>query len=187
MLRYHHAMSETDRQDERSVDPPGPPAANAFLLSQVGAHAAALFARRVGGLDLTPAHAGVMRLVALQPGRSQRALADQLGVAPSKIVSLVDDLEARGLLERRRSTSDRRHHALGLTDAGTQMLAKVREIGLQHEDELTTALDQEERRTLTELLQRVADQQGLVPGVHPNYRSSRVEAPRPVSAGGTPS
>ena len=122
-----------------------------------------------------------MRLVALQPGRSQRALADQLGVAPSKIVSLVDDLEARGLLERRRSTSDRRHHALCLTDAGTQMLAEIRELSLQHEDELTTALDQAERQTLMELLQRVADQQGLEPGVHPSYRTSRVEARRPVA------
>lgn len=172
----------TQRDEQSAADPPGPPAANAFLLSQVGAHAAALFARRVADLDLTPPQAGVMRLVALQPGRSQRALADQLGVAPSRIVSLVDDLEARGLLERRRSASDRRHHALLLTDAGTRMLAEIRELGLEHEDELTTALDDDERQILMELLQRVADQQGLEPGVHPSYRSSRAEAPRPAAA-----
>jgi len=60
----------------------------------------------------------------------------------SKIVSLVGDLEARGPLERRRSTFDRRHHALWLPDAGTQVLAEMRSLGLQREDELTTALDQ---------------------------------------------
>jgi DNA-binding MarR family transcriptional regulator len=42
-----------------------------------------------------------MRLVGLQPGRSQRALADQLGVAPSKIVSLADGLEARDYMKLR--------------------------------------------------------------------------------------
>jgi DNA-binding MarR family transcriptional regulator len=107
-------------------------------------------------------------------------------VAPSKIVSLLDDLEARGLLERRRSTSDRRHHALFLTDAGTQTLADLRELGLQHEEELTAALDRAERQTLMELLQRIADQQGLEPGVHPGYGSSRVEALRPVAIGEVP-
>jgi hypothetical protein len=53
------------------------------------------------------------------------------------------------------------------------------------EDELTAALDNAERQTLMELLQRVADQQGLEPGVHPGY-SSRVEATRPVAAGEAP-
>ncbi|HZJ51128.1 MAG TPA: MarR family winged helix-turn-helix transcriptional regulator [Actinomycetota bacterium] len=156
-----------------------PPAAAAFLLSQLGAHAAALFAQRVAQLDLTPEQAGLLRLVALQPGRSQQALADQLGVAPSKIVSLVDGLEARGFLERRRSTSDRRYYALHLTDRGTQVLAEIREVGLQHENELTAALDGAERLKLIELLQRIADQQGLEPGVHPGYRSLSVDAPRP--------
>jgi DNA-binding MarR family transcriptional regulator len=179
-------MREGEQRAEQASDPLGPPAANAFLLSQVGAHAAALFARGVARLDLTPAQAGVMRLVALQPGRSQRAVATQLRVAPSKIVSLLDDLEARGLLERRRSISDRRHHALFLTEAGTQTLADLRELGLQHEDELTAALDRTERQTLMELLQRIADQQGLEPGVHPGYGSRRVEALRPVAIGEVP-
>jgi DNA-binding MarR family transcriptional regulator len=150
-----------------------PPAGNAFLLAQFGAHAAARYAERVARLDLTPAQTGLLRLVAQDPGRSQQALASQLGVVPSKVVSLVDDLEARRLLERRRSTTDRRHYALHLTDQGQQVLAKIRTVALQHETDMMAALTDQERRQLTHLLQKIAEQQGLTPGVHPGYRNLR--------------
>jgi DNA-binding MarR family transcriptional regulator len=56
-----------------------------------------------------------MRLVGLQPGRSQRALADQLGVAPTKIVSLVGGLEARDYWNAD-AAPDRRHQRVPATD-----------------------------------------------------------------------
>ena len=164
-------MNAARPSDGQASGPAAPPAGAAFLLAQLGAHAAGLFAQRVAVLDLTPAQSGVLRLVALKPGRSQQALADQLGVVPSKIVSLVDGLEDRGLLERRRGTSDRRHYALHLTERGTQTLADIREVAVHHEDDITAALDDAERRKLIQLLQRIADQQGLEPGVHPGYRN----------------
>lgn len=148
-----------------------PPAGTAFLLAQLGAHAAARYAERVARLDLTPAHTGLLRLVAREPGRSQQALAAQLGVVPSKVVALVDELEARQLVERRRSTTDRRNHALHLTESGLRTLADVRTVAVEHETDITAALTDEERRVLTELLQKVADSRGLTPGVHPGYRN----------------
>jgi len=152
---------------------PVPPAGNAFLLAQLGAYAASKFAERVGRLDLTPAHSGVLRLVAQQPGLSQQTLAQRLGVAPSKVVSLVDDLQARQLIERRRSTADRRNHALHLTQSGRRTLAQIRTVAIEHETEMMTALTDAEQRRLIDLLQKVAQQQGLYPGVHPGYRQLR--------------
>jgi DNA-binding MarR family transcriptional regulator len=150
---------------------PGPrPSGAAFLLAQLGAHAAMRYASRVAELDLDPAQTGVLHLIARRPGQSQQALADQLGVAASRVVALVDGLESRGLLARKRSATDRRNYELHLTPEGEQLLKRLREVAVAHEKDVTTALSAEERVRLVELLQKIADQQGLTPGVHPGYR-----------------
>ncbi|MBN9100162.1 MULTISPECIES: MarR family winged helix-turn-helix transcriptional regulator [unclassified Pseudonocardia] len=155
---------------------PLPPAGAAFLLAQLGAHAAARYGERVAALDLTPAQTGLLRLVMTEPGLNQRDLATRLGVGASTAVALVDGLESRDLLERRRGPHDRRLHALHLTDAGTRAMAEVRTVAMDHDADMTAALDDDERRTLVALLRRVADQQGLPPGVHPGYRALRRQA-----------
>ncbi|MCU1606162.1 MAG: putative MarR family transcriptional regulator [Modestobacter sp.] len=149
----------------------GPPAMGAaFLLAQLGAHASARYADKVAGLDLDPAQTGVLHLIARQPGQSQQSLAAQLGVAASKVVSLIDGLESRHVLERRRSTTDRRNYALYLTEQGQHLIRQLREVAIEHEADLSAGLDADEHRLLTNLLRKVADQQGLTPGVHPGYR-----------------
>ncbi|HEX3789425.1 MAG TPA: MarR family winged helix-turn-helix transcriptional regulator [Pseudonocardiaceae bacterium] len=144
---------------------------NAFLLAQLGAHAAARFAERITELDLTPPQTGLLRAIATDPGRSQQALAGQLSIPPSRLVVLVDELERRGLIERRRNPDDRRLHAVHLTAAGGELLGRIREVATAHEDTILWALDESEREQLFALLSRVAQEQGLAPGVHPGYRS----------------
>jgi DNA-binding MarR family transcriptional regulator len=155
---------------ERASRPGAGRPGNAFLLAQVGAEAAARFAQRIAGLDLTPAQAGLLRLIARQPGQSQQALARQLGTPPSRLVLLLDGLEERGLTERRRNPSDRRHHALYLTDDGSRLMARLGQIGAAHEDDICAPLDAAERTQLHGLLTRIAGHHGLTAGVHPGYR-----------------
>jgi len=150
--------------------PPHPRSA-AFLLAQVGAHAAAKFAERLAPLGLGPAHAGMLRLINARSGISQQALSSLLGLPPSRLVVLVDELEERGLLERRSSSEDRRAHALHLTHEGSEVLADVAKVAREHDDAICRALTPDEREMLGELLRRVADQQGLTPGVHPGFSS----------------
>ncbi|MGY0232175.1 MarR family winged helix-turn-helix transcriptional regulator [Longispora urticae] len=146
------------------------PSGAAFLLAQLGSHAAARFAERVGELGLTPPDVGLLRMIAGRPGRSQQSLALDLGVVPSRVVALIDNLDRKGLVERRRSTGDRRNYELHLTDEARRVMGRMAAIGSAHEDELLAALDAGERAQLAELLERVAGQQGLTPGVHPGYR-----------------
>lgn len=141
----------------------------AFLLAQVGAHAASMFGERLGELKLVPAHAGILRILGATPALTQQALATALGTLPSRLVVLVDDLESKGLLERRPHESDRRSYALHLTDAGKSTLQSIGRIARAHQQALLAELSQEEQRQLADLLQRVADQQGLIPRVHPGY------------------
>lgn len=162
------------------------PRGAAFLLAQLGAHAAGRFGERVAGLGLNPPDVGLLRMIATEPGRSQRSLAADLGVVPSRVVALIDGLEQKGLVERRRSTEDRRNYELYVSEAGGRALAGVREVAAAHEDDLLAALDGPERRLLAELLGRVAAQQGLTPGVHPGYRSLGKRAGRREPAKGLP-
>ncbi|MCA9490608.1 MAG: winged helix-turn-helix transcriptional regulator [Myxococcales bacterium] len=143
-----------------------------FLLSQVGAHAAHDFGVRLEAIGLTPQHAGILRLLGVAPGPTQRALAERLGVLPSRLVALLDQLEAGGFVERRRDEADRRTHRLHLTGEGAAALAEVGRITEELERDLFVALEPAERDVLIGFLRRVASQQGLLPGIHPAWRSA---------------
>jgi DNA-binding MarR family transcriptional regulator len=153
-------------------DNQGPPRDGgvAFLLAQLGAHAAAAFAERIRPLELTPPQAGVLRRLGQLPGQSQRGLADALGMHPPRLVALIDELEDRGLVTRARDPDDRRNYAISLTDEGRLSLAKLARVAREHELAVTAALDADERAQLLVLLRRLAEEQNLPPGVHPGFR-----------------
>jgi DNA-binding MarR family transcriptional regulator len=143
----------------------------AFLIAQVGGLAAMRFADRVADAGVTPPQAGLLRVVAAQPGRTQQAVSTQLGLLPSRLVILVDELEGRGLIERRRDPNDRRNYALYVTDAGRLVLQDIGRVAQAHGADLLAPLSKAERATLTELLSRLAAHHGLAPDVHPGFRA----------------
>ena len=165
MKCYYYSVSSNKR-----VPPDHRPSGAAFLLAQVGAHGARRFAGRVAEIGLTAPDAGLLRKIASDPGVSQQVLADHLGVMPSRMVLLVDELETKGIVERRRSTEDRRNYALHLTARGHQVLGQLSRVAAEHDESLCAALSKEERVQLRDLCRRIADEQGLTPGVHPGYR-----------------
>jgi len=145
-----------------------PPSA-AFLLAQLGSHAAGKFAERLARLHLLPPHAGILGILRKSGGLSQQALAEVLQMHPSGLVAIIDELEERGLVRRQDSREDRRTYELHLTDKGQVALRDIGRIAQEHNDSLCAALSQHEREQLTEFLQRIANQQGLTPGVHPGF------------------
>ncbi|PYC66179.1 MarR family transcriptional regulator [Micromonospora arborensis] len=153
------------------VPPPRPPRplgdrAN-FLLSQLGYYTAHRFARRLAPLGIQPNHFGLLMHLEQAEGRSQQQLADALGIHRKVMVGLLDDLESRGLAQRRRHPADRRAHAIHLTSQARDLLEQARAIADEEEEEVLTALDERERAVLVALLQRMASQTGNPPGVHP--------------------
>ena len=143
----------------------------AFLLSQLGHRSASVFADLIASIDLTPPHAGILRAIAAESGRSQQALSGQLGLLPSRVVAYVDELEDRGYVERRRNPDDRRLHALHLTASGKKMMTKIGELGREHDRLLTAGLDAKQRDMLHQLLVTIAERQGVTPHVHPGFRT----------------
>jgi DNA-binding MarR family transcriptional regulator len=143
------------------------PSSLAFLLSQVGLHAARRFAERMEEIELTPSLFRILNLVDAAEGRSQQAIGQAIQVPASRMVALVDELERRGMVERRPDPEDRRVRALFLTPEGREKLARGREIAAVHERELTKGMPAADRRRLIALLGQIVDRQTIGAGVHP--------------------
>ena len=141
----------------------------ALLLAQVGAQGAKKFAERLQPLGLTPAHAGILRMLAQSSGLSQRELATRLHMHASRLVGVVDEMEKLGLVMRNGNAEDRRSYSLGLTAKGRETMREVGKISMLHNAALCAALSGQVREVLVGLLQRIADEQGLTHGVHPGY------------------
>src|SRR6516165_11608333 len=143
----------------------------AFLLVQLGAYLAREFSERIAPLGLEPRHAGMLIQLAANEGLSQQALGELIGLNPTRMVFLVDELEQRGLVERQRNTADRRSYALYLTPQGRDMLRQIQASGSRHQDEIGASLTQAERIQLASLLRRLATEQGIsedtLPGIPP--------------------
>jgi DNA-binding MarR family transcriptional regulator len=168
----------------RSADPqqhrrgPGadPEATRDFglLLVQLGFHVAAQFREALEPLGLEPRHVGMLRRLVSVEGQSQLEVGQSLGINANAMVFLVDDLEARGLVERRRNPKDRRSNALYLTAAGHQALRDAVRATSDHGGGLGRSLNAAQRRQLTSLLRRLADEQGIaldaLPGPPPRRR-----------------
>jgi DNA-binding MarR family transcriptional regulator len=102
-----------------------------------------------------PGCIGVLRVVAAREPVSQREVSEALLLDPSDLVTLVDILEAAGLVERRRDPADRRRYALEVTPRGQLAVVRLREINRETNEELLAPLDEHERAQLAELIGRV--------------------------------
>ncbi len=80
-------------------------------------------------LGLSPAHGYLLRLVLEQPGLSQKAIAQELGLAPSTVTRFIDALANRGLLQRSRGDSDGRELTVSATAQGEALRAQLEQTG----------------------------------------------------------
>jgi DNA-binding MarR family transcriptional regulator len=127
-----------------------------FLISRMGMVAQKQFAERMESLGLTPRMWGVLNVLDAEGAITQHALCQGVGMDPSSMVSTIDELEAKGLVERRRHPTDRRAHALHVTELGRVTLTHGRRLAKQTQKELLAPLSSEERQQLHELLLKLA-------------------------------
>jgi DNA-binding MarR family transcriptional regulator len=140
----------------------------AFLLSQVGAQSARLFAEALAPLEVSPRAFAVLSNLGANDGQTQQQLADALGIHRNNMVGLVDALEAAGWLQRHRNAHDRRAFSLRLTPAGHAIVAQVNDLIPQLDAQLGHGLEPAQRRELVALLKQTAEALGLSPSVHPH-------------------
>src|SRR5512135_3194474 len=127
-----------------------------FLISQLGSYAARRFTARLAPLNLQPRHFGLLTHLASADGQTQQQLADMMGIHRNAMVNLIDDMENRGLVQRRQHPTDRRAHAVHLTATARDLFDEAQHAADEHDAELLAALSAADRAHLITLLQRVA-------------------------------
>ena len=112
-------------------------------------------------LGLRPRHLISLTVLRDSGGSSQQDLAKILEMDGTNVVTLLNELEAEGLIERRRSPADRRRHIVELTGVGAKLLARAEFALTAVEDEVFDALSHDQRETLYELLRQAASRTGV--------------------------
>jgi DNA-binding MarR family transcriptional regulator len=132
----------------------------AFLLGKVGQTATARFAERLASSGLRPRHCAVLELLA-GGGMAQLELAKAIGVTPSVVVDMLDELEREAAVRRVRDTVDRRRHLIELTPAGDTLRRDAVRLAREIDEELLAGFDADQAAALRNGLRRIAGNTGL--------------------------
>ena len=154
-------MSLTTSEPARSFPAPRLPeelvASTAFLLKRLGFAVKEQTMEAYEGTGLHPYHHAILLVLGEGAPETQGSIADALGYDRGQLVGLLDELEERGLVERRRDPNDRRRHVVSLTADGKKALQKLRALSKRIEDQFLAPLSEAERAKLHTLLLRLAE------------------------------
>jgi DNA-binding MarR family transcriptional regulator len=129
-----------------------------FLLKRLGFAAKEQALEAYDQTGLHPYHYAVLAVLDEGSRETQGAIADALGYDRGQLVGLLDELEDRGLVERKRDPSDRRRQSVRMTADGKRALAKLRALAVELEDDFLASLDESQRASLHALLRELARQ-----------------------------
>ncbi|HMM55921.1 MAG TPA: MarR family transcriptional regulator [Candidatus Desulfobacillus sp.] len=107
--------------------------------------------------DISPGRFGVLVLIGANPGMTQSQLAVATQLDRSTMVAVIDHMEARSLVKRRPSPTDRRSNALVLTAEGEKLLRQLKRRIKLHEARIAQVMTREEAGTLMALLGRIRE------------------------------
>jgi DNA-binding MarR family transcriptional regulator len=108
----------------------------------------------LASIGLTPALFGLLNVLGERDGAIQQEIGSAMGIDPSTMVSLLDQLERAGLAKRRPRPTDRRAREVVITPKGRRLVERGRQLASQVDDEVLQGLTGAERRQLVGLLRR---------------------------------
>jgi DNA-binding MarR family transcriptional regulator len=111
-------------------------------------------AESLKSIGLTPALFALLNVLGAREGSIQQELSSDMGIDPSAMVRLIDELEGAGLAERRRRPQDRRAWEVAITPKGRRTLERGKRLAGEVEDEVLSGLSTSDRRQLLTLLRR---------------------------------
>lgn len=141
--------------DDLRAAPPSLTGLTTYLLSRAGKIARGRMAGRLAERGLRLWHHAVLAALADFGSHVQRDLAARLGIDPSDMAKIVDELAGAGYVERARDAADRRRVTVTLTDTGRGLLAELDAEAEGVRDEVLEPLSRDEREQLDALLRKV--------------------------------
>ena len=114
-------------------------------------------AEALESLGLTTALFALLNVLGPREGANQQELGSAMGVDPSTMVSLIDQLENAGLANRRPRPTDRRAREVVITPKGRRVLGQARQLAMQVEDDVLRGLSPAQRQRMLALLRRAVD------------------------------
>ncbi|MEV8430953.1 MarR family winged helix-turn-helix transcriptional regulator [Streptomyces chartreusis] len=144
----------------------------ACVMTHLSAHVQEQLVDVLAPLGIHPRQFGLLNLLLEEDGLSQHQLAGPLNVHRNVMVGLVDELERRGLVERRRHPTDRRAHAVHVLPAGRDLHSEAQSLVNGFETRLLGGLEPDEAQTFVTLLKRVFVHAGLDHDQHPGLVST---------------
>ena len=127
-----------------------------FLLGYLGEKSRRNFIALLEPHGFHPREFGLLTVLSKRPGITQQELASLARVDPSSMVAVLDDLEQRGVAERRVDPEDRRRRAVFLTDKGEEQMRVLQREARKSAKQFLAPLSEDERATLNALLRKLA-------------------------------
>ena len=131
-----------------------------FNLRMAQAAAFQAFSRLAKEIGTRPGRFATLMLIGRNPGISQTALSRANGRDKSSLTPVLNDLERRGLVIRRRTRADQRTYRLSLTPAGRRLLAELTRCAREHERKLDEIIGADEQKAFVRVLKRIIAQAG---------------------------
>lgn len=126
-----------------------------FHIRRLQQIAVAVFMEETQDFGITPVQYAALSAVQRQPGVDQRSLARSIGFDTSTIGSVIDRLEARGLMLRNTSQADKRVRLLTVTEAGVDLLRTAEPAVLRAQERMLEPLPAQERALFMQLITRI--------------------------------
>ncbi len=126
-----------------------------YLLNKLGQLSLGLFTDQLAALGLRPKHCGLLAIASQMGAVSQQDLGTALGLVPSAIVAIIDDLEAMKAISRASDANDRRRYVIGVTARGRQLLEKATQLAQRVDEQLLAPLNPKERLMFQDALMKL--------------------------------
>jgi DNA-binding MarR family transcriptional regulator len=149
-----HVMERTDPPARLPELPPALTGHVGYLSVVMGQRSQGLFEAAMEPLELRPLLYDYLAALAEDGATSQKALARMLEIDAARIVSLTDELEGRGLVQRTVDSKDRRRNLISLTRSGRALYGRASKVAAQVEKELLAALPPADQSVLRQLLRK---------------------------------
>lgn len=106
--------------------------------------------------ELRPTDFSVLLVISASPGLKQQAVGEALRIQRPNLVTILDQLQGRGLVQRGAVPGDRRSYALTLTPEGEALLVKAKTAHTRHDRKVSSALAGLDKAALIDALERIA-------------------------------